>query len=956
MHTLNMDFETYGAVDITKAGSYAYINGEGFLPLLLAWSIDGGEVQQFDFTQQGITQEWEEHWWSLLNNPDYQKIAWNVTFEREVFRSFFCIGSPIEQWSDTMVWSRYAGYPGGLDAASKALGLPEDKAKMAEGKKLIQFFCKPFKGLRRDPSKYPERWDLFKQYNRRDVEAEMEIRKIIGSRVDFPRREQTMWEIDQKINDQGILIDEQMCRNAVAMANRQKAKLIEEAVAITKLDNPNSVQQLKDWLGLDDEQTLRKKDVAEMLGTVTDDQQKRVLQIRQELGKSSVKKYEAMLRCACPDGRARGTLQFYGAGRTGRWCLTGDHEVLTPDGWIRIDEWNGGRIACWNPQGSILSFQKSDQVCFDYEGPMYDYEDTRISQISTPDHKMYYKPRYTADFVVGTVEEMAKHRPYIPLTGRRVTSPTLGRDELRVLVMVQADGHYTQDGILRLRFARKRKIERCKHLLRKCEIMFTYTPYTDGTATFSIPLRAQPIWLRMFRKKVFDWWMINEDPDVFFEELPLWDGCWVGPNSQQYSTTKKQNADIVQALAHLSGRTAVIVSKNHNMTNWSPQYVVNIWEKPGAAHEVKAKPVISEFSGKVYCASTPTGFFLVRRNGRVWITGNSGRGLQPQNYPQNHIGDGSMRDLEYARKLVKEGDDDGIELLFGSVNDTLSQLTRTALIPSPGNRFVVADFNAIEARVIAWLADEKWRIKTFADGKDIYCASASQMFHVPVEKHGVNGHLRQKGKIAELALGYGGGVGALTAMGALDMGLTEEELPDIVSMWREASPKIVRLWYTLGDAVMKVTKGEDNFINIPRLGQVYMSTPEALSIKLPSGRYLYYIEPKIGLNKFGGESFTYMGLNLGKWTRLESFGGKIVENCIQSIARDCLCTIIHRVAKRLNLYPVTHIHDEIVLEAPEAETEETLQKVLAIMAEPISWAPGLTLKGAGYIGNFYFKD
>ena len=885
-----------------------------------------------------------------------------MTFEREVFRSYFCINSPIEQWSDTMVWSRYAGYPGGLDAASKALGLPEDKAKMAEGKKLIQFFCKPFKGLRRDPSKYPERWELFKQYNRRDVEAEMEIRKIIGSRVDFPKREQTMWEIDQRINDQGILIDEQMCRSAVAMANRQKAKLIEEAVAITKLDNPNSVQQLKDWLGLDDEQTLRKKDVESLLGTVTDDQQKRVLQIRQELGKSSVKKYDAMIRSACPDGRVRGSLQFYGAGRTGRWA---------------------------------------------------------------------------------------------------------------------------------------------------------------------------------------------------------------------------------------------------------------------------------------------------------------GRLIQPQNYRQNHIGDGSMRDLEYARKLVKEGDDDGIELLFGSVNDTLSQLTRTALIPSPGNRFVVADFNAIEARVIAWLADEKWKTQTFIDGKDIYCATASAMFGVPVEKHGINGELRQKGKIAELACiaegelvltdrglvpiqdvtpddrvwdgeawvshegviykgernvltyegltatldhlvyiqgqsepvpfgfaatsgahllrsglnlhpvrvgkdylsretmeqkleslpsadpvsglrsnpvdrsdfsenrkvegmpelltapasakmaaqaplgskgqvrkpeqpgvqklwreehtvqipkclgcwavpdlevwdseqeygdrpyrhqqgvrggkspfcdqegadgepspygpesvrshllalfgndcqkearargikrtdysgckgcsflqekelalhtkkvrvydirnagryhrftvsgrlvhncGYGGGVGALTAMGALDMGLTEEELPGIVDRWRDANSKIVSLWYKVGDTCLKVVKGEDNFIRLPHLKAISMPNPEALVINLPSGRDLFYIKPQIGMNRFGGDSLTYMGLNLGKWTRLETFGGKVVENLCQSIARDCLCTIIHRVAKRLGIYPITHIHDEIVLEAPEAETEETLQKVLAIMAEPISWAPGLVLKGAGYTGSFYFKD
>jgi len=854
-----------------------------------------------------------------------------------------------------MVWSRYAGYPGSLGDAGAALGIDSDKAKLAEGKKLIQFFCKPFKGMRRDPSKYPERWDLFKQYNRQDVVAEMEIRKVISRKVKLPAREQLVWEIDQGINDQGIRIDMDMARQAIQMADHQKDILMQEAIDITKLDNPNSVQQMKDWLGLEDDQTLRKADVAEMLKTVDDAQQKRVLEIRQELGKSSVKKYQAMVRAACPDGRVRGTLQFYGAGRTGRWCLTGDHEVLTPDGWVRIDEWNGGRIACWNPQGFILSFQKSDQVCFDYDGPMYDYEDARISQISTPDHKMYYKPRYTSDFIVGTVEEMAKHRPCIPLTGRRISSPTLGRDELRVLVMVQADGHYTQDGILRLRFARKRKIERCKHLLRKCEIMFTYTPYTDGTATFSIPLRAQPIWLRMFRKKVFDWWMINEDPDVFFEELPLWDGCWVGPNSQQYSTTKKQNADIVQALAHLSGRTAIIVSKNHNNANWSPQYVVNIWEKPGAAHEVKAKPVISEFSGKVYCASTPTGFFLIRRNGRVWITGNSGRLMQPQNYPQNHIGDGSMRDLEYARNLVKTGDFEGIKLLFGSINDTLSQLTRTALIPSDGCKFVVADFNAIEARVIAWLANEKWRIQTFADGKDIYCASASQMFHVPVEKHGVNGHLRQKGKVAELALGYGGGVGALTAMGALNMGLTEEELPGIVNMWREASPNIVRLWYDLGDACMSAVRGSGNYAKIPKLGKIYANA-DRLTIDLPSGRSLYYVQPQIGINRFGGDSLTYMGVNMGKWTRLETFGGKLVENVIQAIARDCLCTVMNRVRSTLGILPVTHIHDEVVLEAPAEQAEEILQKVLELMAKPISWAPGLLLKGAGYTASWYYKD
>ena len=937
-----------------KAGSYAYINGDGFLPLLLAWSIDGGEVQQIDFTRGEVL---HPGWRLLLNNPDYIKIAWNVTFEREVFRSFFCINSPIEQWSDTMVWSRYAGYPGSLGAAGEALGLSEDKAKMAEGKKLIQFFCKPFKGLRRDPRKYPERWELFKQYNRQDVIAEMEIRKIISQKATLPKREQILWEIDQKINDQGILIDTQMCEQAIKMANHQKEKLLEEATAITRLDNPNSVQQLKDWLQLDEEQTLRKKDVESLLGKVTDDQQKRVLQIRQELGKSSVKKYDAMLRCVCPNGRARGTLQFYGAGRTGRWCLTGDHEVLTPDGWVRLDEWKGGQIICWNKDNQAYSFQKSEKVEFDYSGVMYEFNDTRIKQICTPEHKMLYKfNERTTYWREGTAEQLWDHRPIIPMLGYRPTAQSSNRDQLRVLIMTQADGHFTDDGILRFRFKKRRKIERCKHLLRKCEITFTERcNNADRSTDITIPLRFLPLWLRQFSDKTFGWWMLNEDADVIFEELPEWDGYRCGPNSVQYSTCNKQNADIIQACAHLSGRTANILAKEGRKENWNTCYVVNIWNTPGAEHELCRKGTKSEYSGKVYCASTPTGYFMVRREGTVWITGNSGRQIQPQNYPQNHIGDGSMRDLEYARKLVKEGDETGLELFFGSVNDTLSQLTRTALIPRPGCKFVVADFSAIEARVIAWLADEKWRIKTFAEGKDIYCASASQMFHVPVEKHGVNGHLRQKGKIAELALGYGGGVGALTAMGALDMGLTEEELPDIVDMWRKASPKIVQLWYTLGDAVMQVTKGADNYIKIPRLGRIYMENPGALVIELPSGRNLYYINPQIGTNRFGGESFTYMGINLGKWTRLESFGGKITENCIQAIARDCLGTMMHRLSK-IGIYPVTSIHDEVVLEVPEDEAEQTLQRVLDIMATPITWAPGLLLKGAGYIGSFYFKD
>lgn len=336
-------------------------------------------------------------------------------------------------------------------------------------------------------------------------------------------------------------------------------------------------------------------------------------------------------------------------------------------------------------------------------------------------------------------------------------------------------------------------------------------------------------------------------------------------------------------------------------------------------------------------------FYGANRTGR-W----AGRGVQLQNLPQNHI-----PDLAQARETVKRGDREGVAMLYDSVPDTLSQLIRTMFIPKPGYTFAVADFAAIEARVIAWLADEQWRQDVFAKGGDIYCASASQMFHVPVEKHGVNGHLRQKGKIAELALGYGGGVGALTAMGALDMGLTEEELPDIVRLWREASPNIVQLWWTVGDAVIRAVKHRET--SELEHGIKIWRTNKLLHIQLPSGRALRYYHPRMTTNKFGGESVEYQSYEAGKWGWAESYGPKFVENIVQGIARDCLRDAMLSVAK---LHPdiVMHIHDEMVVEVPTEFADRALKEISTIMGWEIPWAPGLLLRGDGYICPWYRKD
>ena len=595
METLSCDLETYSSEDLRKCGVYRYCEAPDFEILLFAYSVDGGEVQLADLASgEKLPREIIK----AVTDDSVIKWAWHANFERvclsRYLRDLGLLTGYLnpEGWRCDMVWAATLGLPFSLEGAGAVLGL--DKQKLTEGKELIRYFCKPCSptqansGRTRNlPCHAPDKWEMFKRYNIRDVETEMGIQQRLSK---FPVPD-FVWEeyhLDQEINDRGVKIDMELVRQAIAIDERSRNELISAMREFTQLENPNSVQQMKDWLannGLMTE-SLDKKAVAELMKNATPELI-RVLTLRQQLAKSSVRKYQAMQNAVCADGRARGLFSFYGANRTGR------------------------------------------------------------------------------------------------------------------------------------------------------------------------------------------------------------------------------------------------------------------------------------FSSKI---------------------------IQLQNLARN-----SMSDLDQARALIKTGDYDAVSMLYDDVPDTLSQLVRTAFVPPEGKLFYVADFSAIEARVIAWFAGEKWRSEVFRKGGDIYCASASQMFKVPVEKHGINGHLRQKGKIAELALGYGGGMGALKAMGALEMGLKEEELQPLVNAWRNANPNIVKFWWAVDNAVMEAVNKRTT---TETHGITFSFKSGMLFITLPSGRKLAYVKPRIGMNQFGGESITYEGIGATKkWERLESYGPKFVENIVQATARDILCFAMKTLRK-----------------------------------------------------------
>lgn len=952
MKRLSIDLETYSSVDLGKSGVYKYAESEDFEILLFAYSIDDGEVKVVDLASGEII---PEEILSALSDESIEKWAFNANFERVCLSRFLGKRLKPQGWYCTMIWSAYIGLPLSLEKVGEVLKL--DKQKMNEGKALIKYFsipCKPTKtnGMRTRnlPHHDLEKWSTFKEYNQRDVETEMAIKKKLSA-FPMPQSEWENYWIDQNINDRGILIDEVLVDSAIKFDQILRDENMDRAIELTGLENPNSPLQLKEWLnkkGLEID-SLAKKDVESALKSAEGDI-KEVLELRQELSKSSVRKYDAMKNVKGNDKRVRGLLQFYGANRTGRYCLTGDHEVLTDKGWVRLDKWNGGNIACWNTIGEKISFQKSEMVKFPFSGQMVFYEDKRISQISTTEHKMYFKNHYKSEWRVGEISEMLNYaHPAIPFTGYRQVQSNLDHIQLRVLIMIQADGHYTAEGNIKLSFSKLRKVERCISLLRKAEICFNLKEYMDKSKkryVFTIYSRHLPLWLRMFENKTFDTWLFDESADVFFDELVHWDGYQSAKNSIQYSTVNRKNADIIQAFAHLSGRACQMSIKKRSQVhnNWQDAYILDIWLRPKNAHQIQRKAKKIDYTGMVYCAMTPTGFFLVRRNGRVWVTGNSGRLIQVQNLRRNNL-----QDLDLARSLVRNKEYESLEMLYDSPSDVLSQLIRTAFIPKEGCRFIVSDFSAIEARVLAWLAGEDWLLNAFKNGEDIYCSTASQMFGVPVVKHGVNGDLRQKGKVATLACGYGGSVGALKAMGGIEMGLSEDELQSIVDSWREANQNIVSLWWDIDAVVKRVvkTRTKEEYKSL-----VISYEKGILFIELPSKRRLAYPKAKIGMNRFGGESIVYEGIVVGnKWDKIESYGGKFVENIVQAIARDILAEAMMRLEKKgFNI--VMHIHDEVVIESDSSSIEE-INEIMSIVP---SWAPGLILDADGFESEFYKKD
>lgn len=655
-HHLSIDIETRSSVDITKAGAYKYAQSPDFEILLFAYRLDDNPVNILDFTEN---ENLPIIILRALSDPKVIKHAYNAAFE------WYCLNragykTPVDQWRCTMAHGLYCGYTAGLDATGRAIGLPQDKQKLAVGKALIRYFCVPCRPTKANggrtwnqPWHDPDKWNLFKEYCRQDVVTEHEILKRLDL-FPMPEEEERLWQMDVLMNAYGVRVDTGLIEGALYIDGISTQKLTEEAVTLTGLQNPNSTAQLLKWLQDNGTETenLRKETVSGLLDGVNPDKVQRMLEIRQQLGKTSIRKYMAMDTARGEGDRVRGLTQYYGANRTGRWA---------------------------------------------------------------------------------------------------------------------------------------------------------------------------------------------------------------------------------------------------------------------------------------------------------------GRLVQLQNLPRNYL-----TTLDHARELVKAKNYDGLRMLYGNVPDTLSQLIRTAFIPSEGHKFVVADFSAIEARVIAWLAGEQWVNEVFATHGKIYEATASQMFGVPVERI-VKGNpeyaLRQKGKVATLALGYQGGTNSLIAMGALKQGLTEEELPDIVQRWRQANRQICGLWYAVENAALAAMQtaqpqGTNGLIFSLEGDLIYGQS--FLTVRLPGGRKLFYPKPFLQENRFGRQAIHYytVGQQTRKWEVDSTYGGKMTENVVQAIARDCLAVTLERIAAR-GLQVVFHVHDEVIIDAP---MDVTVDDICGLMAEPIPWAPGLVLRGAGFENNYYMKD
>lgn len=997
MKYLFADLETFSPLNLPQVGSFRY--AEDCEILLWGYAIDTEPARVWDCTNPQ-TKEMPEALAKALKEVQAgeRKIVWHngMMFDTVVLAAHG-YPIPLEMIVDTMVIAYQHGLPGALGDLCDVLRMPTDKAKDKDGKRLVQLFCKPqpecYKVRRHDRYTKPEDWIKFVNYCRLDVEAERELFKAL------PKWNCTEWEhrlqvLDAEINRRGVKVDIELAKAAVELSERRKGILAEETQRQTNGEVGAATQRdaLIDYMAREYGWKIDTMTKAELEKRVDDpsvpEPVRELLKLRLMSTKTSIQKFKALLRRVNKDGRMRGGLQFRGAARTGRWCLTGDHEVLTPNGWVRLDEWQGGEIACWNVDETV-DFMEAKALAFPYEGEMCAIESKRVSQISTPDHRMACAWGTKREWRVKTAEECALGKVRIPYYGRRKL-PWFCVEEipLRVAVMTQADGHFSGRGRVTFHFKKERKVARCQMLLSAAGIRFSRNTYETGTV-FTVYPSDIPEWLRAFEEKVFSPALFDADPDVFFDELSFWDGSVSTKNSFQYSTAVRANADFVQAFAHMSGRAAILLERPGRKEGWSTIYTLNIWEN-GSNRSVVMPEAHSKqaFKGTVYCAETKTGFFMVRRNGRVWVTGNSGRGMQLQNLARPTM---PQKEIDFAAAVLKDGT---FECFYEDPSSVLPNLLRGEIIAPAGKKLIVADYSNVEGRVLAWLAGEEWKLQAFRDfdaghGHDLYKLAYAKAFGVKPED--VTKPQRQIGKVLELALGYGGGAAAFARF-ASGYGMDLNEMAEYVKssapranwldaadsysffaekkmtggleretfiacetlkrLWRKSNPKIVQFWANVGQAVQKAIVSRESV----RVGYVAFTRTESfLVIRLPSGRLLCYPSPKTNPG-VGKDSFTYMGVNQfsRKWEKIESYGAKNVENITQAVACDLLSEGLLRM-DAAGYKTVLTIHDEAITEAPDTD-KFTFKKMEHLMSTLPDWAPGLPLVAAGYEAYRYRKD
>lgn len=988
-----LDLETYSEIDI-KNGAYKYTEGAEII--LFSYAIDDAPARVVDVAHG---EAYPPAVADAFSDPDCTLIAHNAQFDRTVLKKFVPAVANPRRWKDSMIKAYSLSLPGSLAALCEYCGLPVDKAKDKEGGMLVRKFCIPGKSGRYLPPADDPDWQKFVNYARLDVEAMREVWRRLPNWNDAPQF-WAEWHIDQDINDRGMRIDLGLASCAIEASAEvaEKSNATVQRITEGKAKTAGQRDVLMRFLASlgYDVNDMRKSTLEHALDDPSlPDEARELILARLQAAKASVKKYEALIRCTNTDGRLRGCLLFCGAQKTGRWCLTGDHEILTPDGWVRLDEWQGGEIACWNPQTEAVSFKTAGRVDFPYSGKMFATESKRCMQICTPDHKMPYLDK-RGFWTSGTMAEIAPHRLTIPYTGFRALSARSDSAELRVLIMTQADGHFTRDGILRYHFKKSRKIERCKYLLRRAGIVHCVRESADGSTSIEIRSRNLPLWLRMFETKTFGAWILSESADIVFDELVHWDAYQCGPNSMQYITTNKQNADLLQALAHLSGRAATLLERGGRKENWNNCYALNIWLTPSGRHEMRREYTREiDFSGNVYCATTETGFFMVRRAGVVWITGNSGKLFQPQNLPRGTL---TPDQVETAIDAVKLGI---APLLYDDVNAVVSSCLRGAIIASAGAKLVVADLSNIEGRVLAWLAGESWKLDAFraydrGEGVDLYKATYARTFGIkPAD---VTKKQRQIGKVLELAMGYMGGVGSFLAF-ATAYGVDLKELADhtwealdrntlmlahdqwdffkqkgmtngldettwaalnaIKLAWRDAHPAITQFWHNTEQQVMAAFGYGSQVSGYYPVD--FRNTKFGLACRLPSGRVMAYPRAELPIDESERCLFKYYApLKVRKgFAMSKTHAGKIVENITQAVARDVLAANLARV-EAAGYQIVLSVHDELITETLDVsgfcELGYSADELAALMATPPKWAKDLPLAAAGFESYRYKKD